>query len=37
LQAMFEAVISDPAPVGEIVRRTAEFIGVISERPCQST
>jgi len=37
LQAMFEAVISDSAPVGEIVRRTAEFIGVISERPCQST
>jgi len=35
LQAMFEAVISDTAPVGEIVRRTAEFIGAISERPCQ--
>ena len=37
LQAMFEAVVSDPAPVDQIVRRTAEFIGVISERPCRST
>jgi ABC-type glycerol-3-phosphate transport system substrate-binding protein len=30
LQAMFEAAISDSAPVDEIVRRTAEFVGVIS-------
>jgi multiple sugar transport system substrate-binding protein len=35
LQAMFETAISNAAPVNEIVRRTAEFIGVISERPCQ--
>lgn len=35
LQSMFEAVISNTAPVDEVVRRTAEFIGVISERPCQ--
>ena len=32
LQAMFEAAISDSAPVGEIVRRTAEFISVINGR-----
>ncbi|MEE8306925.1 MAG: extracellular solute-binding protein, partial [Gammaproteobacteria bacterium] len=32
LQSMFEAVISDSVPVEEIVRRTAEFIGVISSR-----
>lgn len=32
LQSMFEAAISETAPVGEIVRRTAEFIGVISGR-----
>jgi len=32
LQAMFEAAISDSAPVDEIVRRTAEFISVISGR-----
>ena len=36
LQSMFEATVSDTAPVDEIVRRTAEFIGVITERPCQS-
>jgi len=35
LQAMFEAAISDAAPVDEVVRRTAEFIGAITERPCQ--
>lgn len=35
LQAMFGAALSGTAPVGEIVRRTAEFIGVISEQPCQ--
>ena len=29
LQAMFEAAISDHAPVDEVVRRAAEFIGVI--------
>jgi hypothetical protein len=29
---MFEAVISDAAPIGEIVQRTAEFIGVLAER-----
>ena len=32
LQAIFEAAISDSASVDEIVRRAAEFIGVISER-----
>ncbi len=32
LQSMFEAVISETTPVGEIVRRTAEFIGVLTER-----
>ena len=32
LQAMFEAVISDSTPVKEIVRRTAEFVSVISSR-----
>lgn len=32
LQSMFEAVISDAAPIGEIVQRTAEFIGVLAER-----
>jgi multiple sugar transport system substrate-binding protein len=35
LQAMFETAISDTAPVDEIVRRAAQFISVISERPCQ--
>jgi len=35
LQAMFEAAISDGTPVDEIVRRAAEFIGAISERPYQ--
>ncbi len=32
LQAMFEAAISDSTPVEEIVRRTAEFVGVICGR-----
>ena len=32
LQAMFEAALSCSTPVDEIVRRTAEFIGVISGR-----
>jgi multiple sugar transport system substrate-binding protein len=35
LRAMFGTAISDTAPVGEIVRRTAEFISVISEWPSQ--
>jgi multiple sugar transport system substrate-binding protein len=35
LQAMFEAAISETMPVDEIVRRAAQFIGVISERPCR--
>ncbi|MDY7077519.1 MAG: extracellular solute-binding protein [Chloroflexota bacterium] len=35
LQAMFEATISNSAPVEEIVERTAAFIGVLAERPCQ--
>jgi len=35
LQSMFETAISDTTPVDEIVQRTAEFIGAISERPCQ--
>ena len=32
LQAMFEMAISDSAPVEKIVRRTAEFVSVISGR-----
>jgi ABC-type glycerol-3-phosphate transport system substrate-binding protein len=32
LQTMFEATISDSVPIDQIVRRTAEFIGVISGR-----
>ena len=35
LQAMFETAVSETAPVDEIVRRAAQFISVISERPCQ--
>jgi multiple sugar transport system substrate-binding protein len=35
LQGMFEAAIAGTAPIDEIVRRTAEFIGAISERPCR--
>ena len=34
LQAMFEAAISNSAPVDEIVRRTAEFISVITGQGC---
>jgi hypothetical protein len=37
LQAMFEAVISGTKPVDQIVQRTAEFLSVITELPCQST
>jgi ABC-type glycerol-3-phosphate transport system substrate-binding protein len=37
LQAMFEAVISDNKSIDQIVRRTAEFIGAITELPCRST
>ncbi|MGD2143140.1 MAG: extracellular solute-binding protein [Anaerolineae bacterium] len=36
LQRMFEAAISGDEPVDDIVARTAEFIGVIAELPCQS-
>ena len=35
LQAMFEAAISGAAPVEQTVRRAAEFIGAICERPCR--
>lgn len=35
LQAMFEKTFSDPVPVEALVRRTAEFIAVISELPCR--
>ncbi len=35
LQAMFEKTFSDPMPVEALVRRTAEFIAVISEMPCR--
>jgi len=35
LQVMFEAVISTSTPVEDIVHRTAEFISVISECPCE--
>jgi len=35
LQSMFETAISTTASIDEIVRRTAEFIGAISERPCR--
>jgi hypothetical protein len=31
LQVMFEAAISDPAPVDDVVRRAAEFVAVIFE------
>lgn len=37
LQGMFEAVISSARPIDRIVRRTAEFIGAITELPCGST
>jgi len=35
LQSLFEATLSNSAPIDDIVHRTAEFIGAISERPCQ--
>jgi multiple sugar transport system substrate-binding protein len=34
LQAMFEDAISGTRPIEEIVRRTTEFISVITELPC---
>lgn len=37
LQAMFEAAIAETTPIDEIVRRAAEFISVISERPFRSS
>jgi predicted patatin/cPLA2 family phospholipase len=37
LQAMFEAATSDSVPVDDSVRRAAEFIAVISERPYRPT
>jgi ABC-type glycerol-3-phosphate transport system substrate-binding protein len=37
LQAMFESVIASTRPVEQIVQRTAEFLSVITELPCQST
>ena len=37
LQAMFEAAISSTKPIDQIVQRTAEFLSVITEHPCQST
>jgi hypothetical protein len=36
LQAMFEAAISSTEPIDQIVQRTAEFLGVITELPCRS-
>jgi ABC-type glycerol-3-phosphate transport system substrate-binding protein len=37
LRAMFESAISTSIPVEEIVYRCAQFIAVISERPCERT
>jgi ABC-type glycerol-3-phosphate transport system substrate-binding protein len=37
LQIMFESVISSTKPIDQIVHRTAEFLSVITELPCQST
>jgi len=37
LQAMFESVISSTKPIDQIAQRTAEFLSVITEHPCQST
>ena len=34
LEAMFEAAIIDAEPISEITNRTAQFISVISEKPC---
>ncbi|MGD9002517.1 MAG: extracellular solute-binding protein [Anaerolineae bacterium] len=36
LQRMFQAAISGGEPVDDIVARTAKFIGVIAELPCQA-
>lgn len=36
LQRMFEAAISSGEPVDDVVERTARFISVITELPCQS-
>jgi hypothetical protein len=33
---MFQAAISGGEPVDDIVARTAKFIGVIAELPCQA-
>jgi maltose-binding protein MalE len=35
LQRMFETAISGSEPVDDVVLRTAKFIGVVSELPCQ--
>ncbi len=35
LRAMFERAFSDSMPIETLVRRTAEFIAVISEMPCR--
>jgi hypothetical protein len=37
LQAMFESAISSTQSIDRIVQRTAEFLSVITEHPCQST
>jgi multiple sugar transport system substrate-binding protein len=37
LQAMFESAISSTKPIDQIAQRTAEFLSVITELPCQST
>lgn len=37
LQTMFESVISSTKPIDQIVQRTAEFLSVVAELPCQST
>jgi multiple sugar transport system substrate-binding protein len=36
LQVMFEAAISNTEPIDKIVRRTAEFLSVITDLPCRS-
>jgi hypothetical protein len=35
LQTMFELALSSTMPIEDIVQQTAQFISVISERPCQ--
>jgi hypothetical protein len=35
LQVMFEKTFADPMPIEALVRRTAEFISVITELPCR--